>query len=248
MLHAATNHSYSARKLSTADFVPDIQLTMNMSLSSVFCYRAGSGYANGYPVLGNSQGGFPCRPRGLWSHIVIRVFLLLGTICLRHPPYPVLPSCPLSRAFPICNLGTRVVAIVPQPSANLSHQQTTPMNMYFRSLLLSKTWLDLSCYPCHVVSLLLRNTHQHTIGPLCEKRDVIHTTGSTSHNVSQRNHTRTEPWSQATCIENFGEVQPCGFWIMLAEQLCSQEFWYGWGLSPFSKFLAAVLSAQALVY
>jgi len=44
----------------------------------------------------------PCLPRGLWSHNVIRwsVFLLLGTVCLWHPPYPVLPSCPLSRAFP----------------------------------------------------------------------------------------------------------------------------------------------------
>jgi len=42
----------------------------------------------------------PCLPRGLWSHIVIRVFLLLGTVCPWHPPYPVLPSCPLSRAFP----------------------------------------------------------------------------------------------------------------------------------------------------
>ena len=41
----------------------------------------------------------PCLPRSLWSHIVIRVFLLLGTVCPRHPPYPVLPSCPISRAF-----------------------------------------------------------------------------------------------------------------------------------------------------
>jgi len=41
----------------------------------------------------------PCLPCGLWSHIVIRVFLLLGTVCPRHPPYPVLPSCPLLRAF-----------------------------------------------------------------------------------------------------------------------------------------------------
>jgi len=47
----------------------------------------------------------PCLPRSLWSHIVIRVFLLLGTVCLRHPPYPVLPSCPLSRAFPYPQLG-----------------------------------------------------------------------------------------------------------------------------------------------
>jgi len=31
----------------------------HLSLSSVFCYRAGSGYPNGYPVLGNSPGGFP---------------------------------------------------------------------------------------------------------------------------------------------------------------------------------------------
>ena len=46
-----------------------------------------------------------CLPRGLWSHIVIRVFLLLGTVCPRHPPYPVLPSCPLSRAFPYLQPG-----------------------------------------------------------------------------------------------------------------------------------------------
>jgi len=42
----------------------------------------------------------PCLPRGLWSHTVIRVFLLLGTVCPRHPPYLVLRSCPLSRALP----------------------------------------------------------------------------------------------------------------------------------------------------
>jgi len=42
----------------------------------------------------------PCLPRSLWSHIVIIVFLLLGTVCPRHPPYPVLPFCPLLRAFP----------------------------------------------------------------------------------------------------------------------------------------------------
>ena len=41
----------------------------------------------------------PCLPRGLWSHIVIRVFLFLGTVCPWHPPYPALPSCQLSRAF-----------------------------------------------------------------------------------------------------------------------------------------------------
>ena len=31
---------------------------------------------------------------------MIRVFVLLGTVCPRNPPYPVLPSCPLLRAFP----------------------------------------------------------------------------------------------------------------------------------------------------
>ena len=46
-----------------------------------------------------------CLPHGLWSHIMIRVFLFLDTVCLRHPPYPVLPSCPLSRAFPYLQPG-----------------------------------------------------------------------------------------------------------------------------------------------
>jgi len=32
---------------------------LSLSLSSVFCCRACSGYPNGYPVLGNSRGGFP---------------------------------------------------------------------------------------------------------------------------------------------------------------------------------------------
>ena len=31
---------------------------VSLSLSSVFCCRAGSGYPNGYPVLGHSRGGF----------------------------------------------------------------------------------------------------------------------------------------------------------------------------------------------
>jgi len=42
----------------------------------------------------------PCLTCSLWSHIVIRVFLLLGTVWPWHPPYPVLSSCALSRAFP----------------------------------------------------------------------------------------------------------------------------------------------------
>jgi len=44
-----------------------------------------------------------------------------------HLFYPVLPSCPLSRAFPyLQDAVTQVVAVVPQPSANFSHQQTAP--------------------------------------------------------------------------------------------------------------------------
>ena len=36
---------------------------------------------------------------------MIRVFLLPGTVCPWHPPYLVLPSCPLSRAFPYLHPG-----------------------------------------------------------------------------------------------------------------------------------------------
>jgi len=96
-----------------------------LSLSPVFCYRAGSGYPfHGYPVLGNSRGGFPlpsslfvirvpsprwiCLKRLSGLHLPrfgIGVFLLLGTVCPQHLLYPVLPLCPFSRAFPIRNLG-----------------------------------------------------------------------------------------------------------------------------------------------
>jgi len=69
----------------------------------------------------------PCLPRGLWLHIVIIVFLLLCTVCPRHPPYPVLPLVHSRGHSPICNLGTRMVTVVPQLSANLSHQQTPPV-------------------------------------------------------------------------------------------------------------------------
>jgi len=86
--------------------------------------RAGSGFLMDNPSSEIAEVVSPCLPRGLWSHIVIRVFLLLGTVCPRHPPYPVLPFCPLSRVFPIYNLGMRMVTVVPQPSANLSYQQT----------------------------------------------------------------------------------------------------------------------------
>ena len=78
----------------------------------------------------------PRLPRGLWSHIVIRVFLLLGTVCPRHPP--VLPSWGRS---PICNPGTRVVTVVPQPSANLSHQQTPPWRDTVMSRSTTVNWM-----------------------------------------------------------------------------------------------------------
>ena len=46
------------RMIVSNDCVSDSFLSL-FSLSSVFCCRAGSGYPNGYPVLGNSRGGFP---------------------------------------------------------------------------------------------------------------------------------------------------------------------------------------------
>ena len=61
--------------------------SLSLSISSVFCCRAGSGYPNGHSVLGNSRGGFLLpSSRFMISEIVIRVFLLLGTVCPRHPP------------------------------------------------------------------------------------------------------------------------------------------------------------------
>jgi len=42
-----------------ASFMAAVGTLKALSLSSVFCYRAGSGYPNGYPALGNSRGGFP---------------------------------------------------------------------------------------------------------------------------------------------------------------------------------------------
>jgi len=76
-----------------------------LSLSSVFCCRAGSGYPNGYRVLGNSRGGCPLPSSQFVITYCDQSFLVLGTVCPRHPPYPVLPSCPLSRAFPYLQSG-----------------------------------------------------------------------------------------------------------------------------------------------
>ena len=50
----------------------------------------------------------------------IRVFLLLGIVCLRHLLYPVVPLVHSRECFPICNLGMRVVTVVPQ-SLPISH-------------------------------------------------------------------------------------------------------------------------------
>jgi len=58
----------------------------------------------------------------LWSEFSFSLALFV------HSTLPVLPCCSPGRS-PIRNLGTRVVAVVPQPSANLSHQQTPPASM-----------------------------------------------------------------------------------------------------------------------
>jgi len=71
-----------------------------ISLSSVFCWEQVLDILMDILSWEIAEVVSPCLPRGLWSHIVIRVFLLLGTVCPRHPPYPMLPSCPLSSAFP----------------------------------------------------------------------------------------------------------------------------------------------------
>jgi len=101
---------------------------LNISLSSVFCCRAGSGYPNGYPVLGNSRGAFPLPS----SRFAI-------TYCDQSFPFPwhCLSAAPsLSGAtllstqegVPLSTTWGRGCSPVgPQPSANLSHQQTPPV-------------------------------------------------------------------------------------------------------------------------
>jgi len=107
---------------------------MALTLSSVFCCRAGSGYHNGYPILGNSRGGFLAFlvvcDRISWAEFSFSLALFIRC-------YPLVHSRGRS---PMRNLGTRVVAIVPQPSANLWHQQTPPdMAKWFEILF----WEDL---------------------------------------------------------------------------------------------------------
>jgi len=79
---------------------PGKEYIKQTSLSSVFCFEQVLDILMDILPWEIAEVVSPCLPRGLWSHIVIRVFLLLHTVCLQHPPYPVLPSCPLSRAFP----------------------------------------------------------------------------------------------------------------------------------------------------
>jgi len=148
-------------------------LTQSMSLlSSVFCCRAGSGYPN--TVLGNSRGGFPLPS----SWFVI-------TYCDQSFPSPwhclsVAPSLscpgPLSRVFHCPqpgDAGGRHSTIVPQPSANLSHQQTLPhsvilsqccsKNTVFICRLLTTTISTLSasptCFAAHTDSVPVQHHH-----------------------------------------------------------------------------------------
>jgi len=112
-----------------ADGLPLSSLLL-LSLSSVFCCRAGSGYLNGYPVLGNSRGGFPLpSSRFIYCDQSFpspwHCLSAAGTLPIWC--YPLVHSRGHS---PIRNLGMRVVAVVPQPSANLSHQQTHPIVTY----------------------------------------------------------------------------------------------------------------------
>jgi len=90
------------------------------SLSSVFCCRAGSGYPMDILSWEIAEVVSPYLPHGLWSEFSISLALFVrGTLPIRC--YPLVHSRGRS---PIRNLETWVVAIVPQPSANLSHQQT----------------------------------------------------------------------------------------------------------------------------
>ena len=79
---------------------------------------------------------------------MIRVFLLLGTVCLRHPPYPVLPSCPLSRAFPY-----------PQ-SGDAGGRRSAPavcqsLTLEDHTKILLKSYI-LHSYRCRILSVILR--------------------------------------------------------------------------------------------
>ena len=96
------------------------QIFVSISLSSVFSCKAGSGYPDGHSVLGNIRGGFPLAFLAVCDHILWSEFSFSLALFVRGT-LPVLPSCSRGRS-PIRNPGTRVVAVVPQPSASLSHQ------------------------------------------------------------------------------------------------------------------------------
>jgi len=120
----------------------NIHCLVSLSLSSVFYCRAGSGYPKGYPVLGNSRGGFPLPSSGFVIPCCDQSFPSAWH-CFVRGTLPVLPSCPLSRVFSYLQPGDAVVAVVPQPSANLSHQQTP-----------QEVWLQQNCALHQLISFL----------------------------------------------------------------------------------------------
>jgi len=77
-----------------------IFLHAGCSLSSVFCCRTGSGYPNGYPVLGNSQDGCSLPSSRFVITYCDQSFPSPWHCLSAAPSLSVLPSCPLSRAFP----------------------------------------------------------------------------------------------------------------------------------------------------
>jgi len=84
---------------------------LSLCLPSVFCCRAGSGYAFGYPVLGNSQGGFPL-PCSRFVITYCDQSFPSPWHCLSAAPSRCYPLVHSWRRSPIRNLGTRVVAAV----------------------------------------------------------------------------------------------------------------------------------------
>jgi len=102
-------------------------ITCNLSLSlfSLLLYCRFWIYPNGYPVLRNSWGGFPL-PSSQFVIAYCDQSFPSPRHCLSAAPSRCYPLVHSRGHSPIHNLGTRMVAVVPQPSANLSHQQTPP--------------------------------------------------------------------------------------------------------------------------
>jgi len=114
----------------------------------------------------------------------IGVFLLLGTVCPRHLLYPVLPSCPFSRAFPYPQPGDAGgcrsapagrLSATSRPAIHCNclntvlrklttsfHQTWTP-NKYLKSLLSTAT----------VLNVLYKGVHAfRTLHPAAHSADV----------------------------------------------------------------------------